>query len=92
MLTSLMEMPVTKLWSHDNIYNIIQVPVGDVMDRDMTSSSLFQNTFNLRRPRVANFTDIIKMITIFIKTVFKDSKKLKELEIMYQNAIYICIS
>ena len=33
------------------------------------------------------FADIIKIITIFIKTIFTDSKKqLKELEIMYQNA------
>ena len=31
------------------------------------------------------FADIIKILTIFIK-------KLKELGIMYQNAIYICIS
>ena len=28
---------------------------------------------------------------MFIKKVFKDPKKLKYLEIMYQNAIYICI-
>ena len=40
-------------------------------------------------PRVAIFADIIKIITIFIKTVFEDPK---ELEIMYQNPIYICIS
>ena len=30
-------------------------------------------------------------MTIFIKTIFKDTKKLKGLEIMYQNAAYICI-
>ena len=29
---------------------------------------------------------------MFIKTMFKDSKKLKESEIMYQKAIYIYIS
>ena len=29
---------------------------------------------------------------MFIKAIFADSKKLKELEIMCQNAIYICIS
>ena len=28
----------------------------------------------LRRPRVANFADIIKIATIFIKTTFKDSE------------------
>ena len=58
----------------------------------MTSRPLFQNTFILRRPRVAIFADIIKIVTMFIKTIFEDSKKLKELEIMDQNAIYICIS
>ena len=41
---------------------------------------------------VAIFADIIKIITRFIKKIFKDSTKLKKLEIMYQNAIYICIS
>ena len=49
----------------------------------MTSQSLFQNTFILRRSRIVNFADIIKISTIFIKTTFKDSKKLKELEVMY---------
>ena len=28
------------------------------------------------------FADIIKIVTIFIKRIFKDSKKLKEFEIM----------
>ena len=37
------------------------------------------------------FADI-KIVTMFIKTIFKEQKKLKELEIMYQNAISICIS
>ena len=53
--------------------------------------TVFQNTFILRRPGVAIFADIIKIVTMFIKTIFKDSR-LKELEIMFQNAIYICIS
>ena len=30
-----------------------------------------------RRPRIANFADVIKTTTIFIKAIFKDSKKLK---------------
>ena len=45
----------------------------------------------LGRPRVASFTDIIKIATMFIETTFKDTKNVEELEIMYQNAIYICI-
>ena len=44
--------------------------------------------FILERPRVAIFADIIKIVTILIKKIFKDSKKkLKELEIIYQNVI-----
>ena len=41
----------------------------------------FQNTLILKRPRVAIFADIIKVVTIFTKTIFKDSKK-KKLEII----------
>ena len=40
---------------------------------------IFQNTVNiLRRPRVANFTDIIKITNTYIKTTFKDSKEAKK--------------
>ena len=35
------------------------------------------------RSKLANFADIIKIATMLIKTIFKDSKKLKQLEIMY---------
>ena len=48
----------------------------------MTSQPLYQNPFILRRPKVANFADIIKIPT----------KRLNKLEIMCWNAIYICIS
>ena len=41
---------------------------------------------------MAIFADIIKIMTRFIKQIFKDQEKLKELEIVYWNAIYICIS
>ena len=34
--------------------------------------------------RVAIFANIIRILTMFIKTIFKDPKKLKELKIMYQ--------
>ena len=43
----------------------------------MTSKPLFQVTFILRRPTVANFADIIKITTVFIRTIFEDSKKVK---------------
>ena len=58
----------------------------------MTSSLLFQNTFILRRTEVAIFADIIKTFTMFVKAFFKDSKMLKKLEIMYEIAVYSCIS
>ena len=75
-------MLVTKLWSYNHIYNIIWVVwwhfVGDIMERHYDVM-----TFILRRPRVAKFADIIKIGTMFIKTTFKDSNNLKELEIIY---------
>ena len=37
------------------------------------------NNFILRRSRVANFADIIKTATIFIKPIFKNSKKVKRI-------------
>ena len=43
------------------------------------SQHLFQDTFIIRRPRTANFADIIKVAIIFIKTTLKDSKKVKRI-------------
>ena len=37
----------------------------------------FRNIFILRRPGVADFADIIKIAAMFIKKIFKDSKKVK---------------
>ena len=39
--------------------------------------------FVLNWPRVVNFADIIKIAIIVIKTTFKASKKLKEVENIY---------
>ena len=58
---------------------------------DRNNDVIFQNTLILRRSRVVSFADIIKIVNMLIKSL-KTQKKLKELEIMYQNAIYICIS
>ena len=57
----------------------------------MTSLHLFLNIFVSRRPGVANFADIINILTMFIKKIFEDSKKKIYIEIMYQNAIYGCL-
>ena len=58
----------------------------------MTSQHLFQNIFFLRKPKVAIFADIIKIVNMFIKKIFTDSKKLKELEFLHENAIFIFVS
>ena len=38
---------------------------------------LSQNTLTLRRSRVYNFTGIIKIPAMFIKTTYSDSNKIK---------------
>ena len=57
----------------------------------MTLKPLFQNTFILSRPRVAIFADIIKIATTFIRTIFKDSKKVKRTSnyVLIRNLYYI---
>ena len=43
----------------------------------MTSLPLFQNTLTLRRPGIVIFAEIIKIVTMFIKTITKVSRKVK---------------
>ena len=45
----------------------------------MTSYSIFQKTLILRRSGAAIFADIIKIVTMFIETIFKDSIKVKRI-------------
>ena len=51
----------------------------------MTPKPLVRNIFILTRLEVANFVDVIKIVTMFIKKNLKSQKKLKELKLMYQN-------
>ena len=44
----------------------------------MTSETFFQKTFILRRPGVAIFPDI-KIVTMFIKTILKDLRKVRRI-------------
>ena len=60
------------------------------MVRNYDVIAFFQNIFVLRRSGVAIFADIIKTVAMFIKTTFKDSRKVKK--IMYLNGICFCIS
>ena len=46
----------------------------------MTSQPSFQTAIVLRRPGVAMFADISKIITRFIKINFRDSRKAKKLK------------
>ena len=46
------------------------------MNRNYDVITFIANSFILRRPRVANFADLIKISTMFIKT--KKSKKVKK--------------
>ena len=43
----------------------------------MTSQPLFKNIVILGNPCVAIFDGIIKIMTMFIKKIFKDSRKVK---------------
>ena len=47
------------------------------MDRNDDVLNFFQKTFILKRPGVAIFADIIKILTMFIITIYKDSRKVK---------------
>ena len=49
------------------------------MDRNYNVITFFQNALTLRRPGVAIFVDVIKIVTMFIKTIIQDSRKLKKI-------------
>ena len=49
------------------------------MDRNYDIITFFQNTLILRRSGVAIFADIIKIVTMFIKAIIEDSKKVKRI-------------
>ena len=49
------------------------------MGRNYDVINFFQNIFLLRRPGVAIFADIIKIVTMFIKTTLKDSIKVRRI-------------
>ena len=45
----------------------------------MTSQNLFQNAVILRKPGVAIVADISKIVTMFIKKIFKDLRKVRRI-------------
>ena len=52
-------------------------PIQDGMDPK--SPPFLQKPVILRRPGLAIFADIIKIVTMFIKTILKDSRKVKRI-------------
>ena len=48
------------------------------MDRNYDVITYISKNLFLRRSGVAIFADIIKIVTMFIKKIFKDSRKLKK--------------
>ena len=44
----------------------------------LTLKPLIQNNFDVRRSRIAIFADVIKSLTMFVKTIFKSSKNVKK--------------
>ena len=49
------------------------------MGRNYDIIPFFQKIFLLRRPGVAIFADIIKILNTLIKTILKDSRKVKRI-------------
>ena len=47
------------------------------MDINYDAMTYISISFILRRPRVAVFAEIIQILTIFVKTIFKDPIKIK---------------
>ena len=68
----------------------------------MTSKPFFQKKIILREPGIANFADIIKIGTMFVKTILKDSRKVRRIRnyvskwnlylyfLIYQNLLISC--
>ena len=51
--------------------------------------TFFRNIFISRRPSVAIFVDIIKIVTMYIKPIFKNTKKVKQIRNSVPKSIYI---
>ena len=65
------------------------------MDRIYDVATFISKNVVLRRPGVAIFADIIKIVTMFIKTIFKNSRKVKRIRNYVSNCnlyLYFLIS
>ena len=61
------------------------------MDRDYDVITIFQYILTLRRSGVFIFADIIKIVTMFIKIITKDSRKVKGIrKYVSKSNLYVC--
>ena len=62
------------------------------MDKNYDAISFISKYLYFKKAGVVIFADIIKVVTYLLKQSLKTRENLKGIEIMYQNAICICIS
>ena len=62
---------------------------GKVMERNYVVMTFIQKSIPLKKPRVAIFADMIKILT---KISVKTQKKVVRIRSYLKNEIYICIS
>ena len=84
-ITSLMEMLQLPNFGHMNTSTILFESRDNILlvtssAEIMTSQPLFQKSIILKRPEVASFVDIIKILTRFIKKIFKDWRRAKRIK------------
>ena len=90
-MTSVIEMLELPNFGH---MNTIQFESHDKIFQNAVDTNYDVVTFISKYiyfKKAQSFVEIIKTI-ITVKAVFKDSKKVKKLEVMHQSAIYIYIS
>ena len=75
----MLELETLITWPHlqHNLSHIKKILLLTSWAKIMTSEPLFQTNFILRRSKISNFAGIINIATMFIKTTFKNLKKLK---------------
>ena len=92
-MTSVIEMLELPNFGHMNT-STIQFESHDKIFQNAVDTNYDVVTFISKYiyfKKAQSFVEIIKTI-ITVKAVFKDSKKVKKLEVMHQSAIYIYIS
>ena len=65
---------------------------ADIIDRNYDVITFIRKYLYFKKTEQLFFLTSSKLQPYLLKLFLKTQKKLKELDIMYQNAIYICIS